>query len=114
MAPSSRHLYPEWLPRPRPRNGWSATPRWHAAAPDDGAWRVWEWLRAFDRRYATLVDLALAVGLFVLCSGWFVERTASRPSLWFVAALIFPLVFRRRAPMTVFLVIAAVALSSGS
>ena len=38
-----------------------------------------------------------------------VERRRAGPSLWFVAALIFPLVFRRRAPMTVFLVIAAVA-----
>ena len=46
---------------------------------DDGAWRVWQWLRAFDRRYATLVDLVLAAALFVLCSGWFVERTAPRP-----------------------------------
>ena len=103
MAPSSRHLYPEWL---RSRNARAGTP---AGGPhdrqDDGAWRVWQWLRALDRRYATLVDLALAAALFVLCSGWVVERTG-HPSLWFVAALIFPLVFRRRAPMTVFLVIA--------
>ena len=107
MAPSSRHLYPEWLrPRSARVDAQPATPR---EQQDDGAWRVWQWLRAFDRRYATLVDLVLAAGLFVLCSGWFVERTAPRPSLWFVAALIFPLVFRRRAPMTVFLVIAAVA-----
>ena len=55
------------------------------------------------------VDVVLAAGLFVVCSGWVIERTATRPDLWFVAALIFPLVFRRRAPMTVFLVIAAVA-----
>jgi signal transduction histidine kinase len=107
MAPSSRHLYPEWL-RPRPPRGDAPTGTVHDQR-DDGAWRVWQWLRAFDRRYATLVDLALAVGLFVLCSGWLVERGAIRPSLWFVAALVFPLVFRRRAPMTVFLVIAAVA-----
>jgi signal transduction histidine kinase len=66
-------------------------------------------VRAIDRRYATLVDVILAAGLFVVCSGWVIERTATRPDLWFVAALIFPLVFRRRAPMTVFLVIAAVA-----
>ena len=106
MAPSSRHLYPEWL---RPQNARGGTP---AGGPhdrrNDGAWRVWQWLRALDRRYATLVDLALAAALFVLCSGWVVERPG-HPSLWFVAALIFPLVFRRRAPMTVFLVIAAVA-----
>jgi len=108
MASSSRHLYPEWL-RPRQPQGDAPTGRVHDQR-DDGAWRVWQWLRAFDRRYATLVDLALAVGLFVLCSGWFVERGTLRPSLWFVAALVFPLVFRRRAPMTVFLVIAAVAL----
>ena len=107
MAPSSRHLYPEWL-RPRHPRGGGPTGQVHDQR-DDGAWRVWQWLRAFDRRFATLVDLALAAGLFVLCSGWLVEREAIRPSLWFVAALIFPLVFRRRAPMTVFLVIAAVA-----
>ena len=72
MAPSSRHLYPEWL---RPRNARGGP---HAGGPhdrrDDGAWRVWQWLRALDRRYATLVDLALAAALFVLCSGWVVER----------------------------------------
>jgi signal transduction histidine kinase len=107
MAPSSRHLYPEWL-RPQPPRGDPPTGTVHDQR-DDGAWRVWQWLRAFDRRYATLVDLALAIGLFVLCSGWLVERGALRPSLGFVAALVFPLVFRRRAPMTVFLVIAAVA-----
>jgi signal transduction histidine kinase len=107
MAPSSRHLYPEWL-RPRPPRGGAPTGKVHDQR-DDGAWRVWQWLRAFDRRFATLVDLALAVALFVLCSGWLVERGALRPSLWLVAALVFPLVFRRRAPMTVFLVIAAVA-----
>ena len=107
MAPSSRHLYPEWL---RPRNTRSDAPA--GEAPDrqsDGAWRVWDWLRAVDRRYATLVDVVLAAGLFFLCSGWVIERTATRPDLWFVAALVFPLVFRRRAPVTVFLVIAAVA-----
>jgi signal transduction histidine kinase len=62
-----------------------------------------------DLRYATAVDVVLAAALFVLCSGWVVERTATRPDLWFVAALTVPLVFRRRAPMSVFLVIATVA-----
>jgi signal transduction histidine kinase len=107
MAPSSRHLYPEWL---RPRSAEAPAPA--GAQPDrqlDGAWRVWERLRAFDRRSATLVDVVLATGLFVLCSGWVIEKQASRPSLFFVAALILPLVFRRRAPMTVFLTVAAVA-----
>ena len=107
MAPSSRHLYPQWL-RPGSARGAARA----GGAPDrqlDGAWRVWERLRAFDRRYATFVDIALAAALFVLCSGWFTEAGGRNPNLWFVAALTFPLVFRRRAPMTVFLAIAAVA-----
>ena len=50
------------------------------------------------------------LALFVLCSGWVVERSSGAPQpVVRRAALIFPLVFRRRAPMTVFLVIAAVA-----
>jgi signal transduction histidine kinase len=113
MAPRSRHLYPEWLqPGIARERATRRTESRTAGAPDrqlDGAWRVWERLRAFDRRFATYVDIALAAGLFVLCSGWVIEQTASRPNLWFVAALVFPLVFRRRAPMTVFLAIATVA-----
>ena len=107
MAPSSRHLHHAWL-RPPSTNepGATGTP---PVVQRDGAWQVWERLRAFDRRYATLVDVGLAVALFVLSSGWLVEQTAARPSLWFVAALTFPLVFRRRAPMAVFLVISALA-----
>ena len=107
MRPSSRHLYPQWL---RP-----ATTRDDAAAGPaegrqlDGAWRVWERVHAFDRRYARFVDVAVAVVLFVVCSGVFSPHAKSSPNLGVVAALIFPLVFRRRAPMTVFLVIATVA-----
>ena len=107
MAPSSRHLYPRWL-RPGSAQGDSGA----GDAPDrqlDGAWRVWERLRAFDRRYATYVDITLAAALFVLCSGWITQVGGANPSLWLAAALTFPLVFRRRAPMPVFLVVAAVA-----
>ena len=109
MARSSRHPYPEWL---RSRSARETAETAAAGSKDrqlDGAWRVWERLSAFDRRYAIFVDVVLAAALFLLCSGWVIETTATRPSLWFVAALIFPLVFRRRAPMTVFLIIAAVA-----
>ena len=66
-------------------------------------------VRAVDRRYSLVVDLVLAAGLFVLCSGWVVARHGTHPSLLLAAALIFPLVLRRRAPMTIFLVVAAVA-----
>ena len=106
MAPSSRHLYPELL---RPRDGRGRTADGRPDRQDDGSWRVWQWLRAVDRRYSLVVDLVLAAGLFVLCSGWVVARHDTHPSLLLAAALIFPLVLRRRAPMTIFLVIAAVA-----
>jgi signal transduction histidine kinase len=107
MAPSSRHLYPEWL---RSRNTRGGAPSGDVyVRRDDGTWRLWQWLRAVDRRYALLVDLVLAAALFVLCSGLVVPRHGTHPSLWLTAALIFPLVFRRRAPMTVYLFIAAVA-----
>ncbi len=107
MAPSTRHLYPQWL---RPGSARGATTR--VGSPDrqlDGAWRVWERLRAFDRRYATYVDVVIAAVLFVLCSGWFIHTGGPPPNLWLAAFLIFPLIFRRRAPMAVFLTIASVA-----
>jgi signal transduction histidine kinase len=78
--------------------------------PLDGAWRVWERLRAWDQRFAILVDSTLAVGLFVVCSGWFSLSKVSHPDLWFVAGLTLPLVLRRRAPIAVFMVITLVAL----
>jgi signal transduction histidine kinase len=81
-----------------------------SSQPVDGAWRVWEKMRAWDQRFAIVVDATLAVGLFVLCSGWLVFARISHPDLWFVAGLTLPLILRRRAPIAVFLVIAAVAL----
>ena len=107
MRLSSRQLYPSWL---RP----ATTPDPVAADTGqlpqaDRAWRLWEVLRDFDRRYATFVDIALAVVLFVLCSGWTFTDHAGHPDLLVVAALTFPLVFRRRAPEAVFAVIAVVA-----
>jgi len=77
--------------------------------PLDGAWQVWERLRAWDQRFAVVVDSTVAVGLFVLCSGWFLFSKVSHPDLWFVAGLTLPLVLRRRAPIAVFIVIALVA-----
>jgi signal transduction histidine kinase len=78
--------------------------------PSDGAWRIWERLRAWDQRFAIVVDATLALGLFVICSGWFAFSRVSHPDLWFVAGLTLPLVLRRRAPIAVFMVIAVVAL----
>jgi signal transduction histidine kinase len=107
MRPSSRQLYPQWLRLGAARDG--ATADTSDGRQLDGAWRVWERVRAFDRRYSRLVDVTIAAVLFVLCSGVFTSSLAKSPNLWLVAALVLPLIFRRRAPMTVFLVIAAVA-----
>jgi signal transduction histidine kinase len=76
----------------------------------DGAWRVWESLITWDTRFAGIVDTAVAVGLFLLCSGWLFQIGPRHPQVGFVAALSAPLFFRRRAPFVVFLVISAMAL----
>ncbi len=76
MRPSSRYLYPEWL-----RPGTTRDTVVASAGPDeqtDRAWRLWERLRAFDRRYATYVDIVLATVLFVLCTGRLFNSHAAR------------------------------------
>jgi signal transduction histidine kinase len=113
MSPSTRHLYPAWL------RSWTTagapSARGEHAEPTrqlDGAWRVWERLRAFDRRYASWVDLAVALVLFVVCSGWLglqEDHVFNNGDLLLVVGLTLPLALRRRAPMAVFLFIAAVA-----
>lgn len=109
MRPSSRHLYPAWLRPATATHDADAGADTDQVPQADRAWRLWEVLRDFDRRYATFVDIALAVVLFVLCSGWTFTDHAGHPDLVVVACLIFPLVFRRRAPEAVFAVIATVA-----
>jgi signal transduction histidine kinase len=106
MRPSSRHLYPVWL---RPSTTRASAADTGPAPQADRAWRLWERLRDFDRRYAAYVDIAIALFLFVLCSGWTFTDHAGHPNLVVVAALTFPLVFRRRAPEAVFAIIATVA-----
>jgi hypothetical protein len=77
--------------------------------PLDGAWKFWERLRAWDQRFAIVVDSTVALGLFVVCSGWFSFSRVSHSDLWFVAGLTLPLILRRRAPVAVFMFIALVA-----
>jgi signal transduction histidine kinase len=105
MRPSSRQLYPVWLRPGTTRVAPDAGPVPQA----DRAWRLWERLRDFDRRYAASVDIAIALVLFVLCSGWTFTDHTGNPNLVVVAALIFPLIFRRRAPEAVFAIVATVA-----
>jgi signal transduction histidine kinase len=93
------------------RTGQGASPTFgEESSPVGGAWRVWETLRGWDKRFAIAVDATLAVGLFLLCSGWFLFDKVPHNDLWLVAGLTFPLMFRRRAPFPVFLVVALVAL----
>jgi signal transduction histidine kinase len=106
MTLSSRHLPSAWRSSPHPRGPAGGEGRGRQL---EGVWPLWERLRSFDRRHATAVDVALAGALFLLFSGWLFE-TGSTPNIWLVAALTFPLVLRRRAPMGVFLTISAVAL----
>ena len=75
----------------------------------DVAWAVWDRLRTWDRRYAFVVDTLVALALLVLCGGAFVFRGSPHPNPALVAALTLPLMLRRRAPIAVFAVIAAVA-----
>jgi signal transduction histidine kinase len=77
--------------------------------PLDGAWKFWERLRAWDQRFAIVVDATVAIGLFIISSGWFSFSRVSHPDLWFVAGLTLPLILRRRAPVAVFMLIALVA-----
>jgi signal transduction histidine kinase len=56
----------------------------------------------------------LALGLFLVCSGWFSFSKVSHSDLWFVAGLTLPLILRRRAPIIVFMVIAIVAFAQWS
>ena len=59
------------VPRVAPAPERHGARRRRAGAPErqpDGAWRVWERLRAFDRRYATYVDVVLAAGASSSCA----------------------------------------------
>jgi signal transduction histidine kinase len=104
MSRMVEHTHPGWMQQPPAPHAGEGTRQ------VDGAWRVWEKLRAWDQRFAIAVDATLAVGLFVITSGW-LEALAkvTHPDLFFVAGLTLPLVLRRRAPVGVFLLIAVVA-----
>jgi signal transduction histidine kinase len=109
LPPGDQHPYPEWL-----RLGPLAEGSTGEYRRLDAAWRLWEHLSALERRYAMALDTALAVGLFLVCSGWFVLSNTPHPDLGFVAGLTLPLILRRRAPIAVFAVVAAVALAQWS
>ncbi len=96
--------------RPRWTNQDVAANQTEIPQPIDGAWRVWVKLRDWDQRFALVVDTTLAAALFILCSGWFAFSKLSAGDLLLAAGLTLPLIFRRRAPLVVFLVISAFAI----
>jgi signal transduction histidine kinase len=67
--------------------------------------------RAFATRHPRLVDGAVALAVQLVSLPATVRMTDGRPWVWvFDAALVVPLVWRRRAPLIVFAVLAAVGL----
>jgi signal transduction histidine kinase len=77
----------------------------------DARWMLWQALRDWDRRHATMIDTLLAVGMFVVFSGWFLHVLAPHSDVWIIAGLTLPLILRRHFPLAVFMVLAAVALT---
>jgi signal transduction histidine kinase len=77
----------------------------------DGAWLLWERLHGWGQRCAVEVDAAWAIGLFLICSGWFIQASRTpHLNIAIVAGLTLPLILRRRFPAGVFIVLCMVAL----
>jgi signal transduction histidine kinase len=75
---------------------------------------MWELLRPREGRYTTYLDLALATTIFAVSAWWVIQEGAPMVDLLFSAAIAFPLVLRRRSPVSVFFMIAAIALTQWS
>jgi signal transduction histidine kinase len=70
----------------------------------------WDRLRAWDHHHHWWTDVLVAGAVLLVSLGFFPQFTTDRPvDALFQTALVVPLVWRRRAPMTVFLIVAAVA-----
>jgi signal transduction histidine kinase len=105
MSPTDQR--PPWLQ-------WGPLPELTGTGDTSGqlswAWRIWEELRAWDRRYAYVVDTCIAVGLFLMAAGTMLRNGAPGGDIAFSVALSAPLVLRRKAPIAVFAFMAAIAL----
>jgi signal transduction histidine kinase len=106
MSSTDHRSSPEWL-----RLG--PIPAVSGGSVDGGgsdvAWAAWDRLRGWDRRYAFVVDAGLAVALLLIGGGLVIFRPGIHNDPGYVFGLTLPLVFRRRAPIAVFAVVAAVA-----
>ncbi|HEY2214074.1 MAG TPA: sensor histidine kinase [Acidimicrobiales bacterium] len=72
-------------------------------------WRLWNILRNFDQRFSFGVDTAISCFFFALFASSILVGGPPRYELFFTAGLTFPLMFRRRAPLSVFAVMSVVA-----
>ncbi len=84
-----------WIAR---RTGW------------DGSRGTFGFARRLVNERPTVVDAALAAGLLVVCTVWLVPRGTGVGAGFLQAALLAPLIWRRRWPTAVMAVVAAVAL----
>lgn len=82
-----------------------------AVAFSESVLGCWEWAVAFDRGRPWVADSVIALGLAVGSLPWLLTHTHHHPLGWVLdVALCVPLVWRRRRPVAVLGVIAALAL----
>lgn len=79
--------------------------------PVGARWGLWGRAAALVDQYPLVADTFVAVVAASIATVWLVNRVSSGPAAWALqAALIVPLVWRRRYPVAVFAVISVVAL----
>jgi signal transduction histidine kinase len=72
---------------------------------------VWQLGSRLADAHPVVADTSVALAVAIVSAAWFVDQAGSRPTGWALqAALIVPLVWRRRYPVAVFVIIALVAL----
>ena len=80
--------------------------------PIGARWGFWRRAAALVGRYPLVADTTVAVVVALIAAVWLLNRSGSGPAEWALqAALIVPLVWRRRYPVAVFLLISVVALA---
>jgi hypothetical protein len=72
---------------------------------------LWQLGSRLADAHPVVADTTVALAVAVVSAAWLVDRAGSRPTGWALqVALIVPLVWRRRYPVAVFVIVALVAL----
>lgn len=72
---------------------------------------LWQLGSRLADAHPVIADTTVALAVAVVSAAWFVDRAGSRPTGWALqVALIVPLIWRRRYPVAVFVIVALVAL----